>query len=172
MDTTPSPQSNELPELSPDTVAILKFLRDGKPQQPFFAYVKSLRANKWPLRAIAGPLGVSRTAVSNWERSVLKSTPLPATEALPEVVPKRVKPVYTKFQLTEEQQTELRTLAHEASKVRRFTDPLAQSRRDARTLEMLLQKYTKAGASLGQLAKAAGVSRSSIAQRLRKFTNA
>ena len=170
MDTTPSPQSTDLPELSDESVQQLKALREGEAQS-FYAYVKSLRKNKWPLRAIAEPLGVSRTAVSNWERSVHNSTPLPATERLPEVLPKRVKPVYRKFELTASQQKELKDLAHEASKVRRFTDANAPSRRDAEKLESLLLKYTKAGASFGQLAKACEVSRSSIAQRLRKYPN-
>lgn len=164
MDTTPS---NSLPELSDPTVEQLKSLREGN-QQTFFAYVKSLRTNKWPLRAIATPLGVSRTAVSNWESAVLDSTPLPDTERLPEALPKTVKPVYTKYQLTEEQREELKVLAHEASKVRRFTDPHSKSRQDAKKLEDLLRFYTRSGASLGQLAKACEVSRSSIAQRLRK----
>lgn len=164
MDTTPS---NSLPELSDTSVEQLKSLREGD-QQTFFAYVKSLRLNKWPLRAIATPLGVSRTAVSNWESAVLNSTPLPDTERLPEALPKEVKPVYTKYQLTEEQREELKVLAHEASKVRRFTDPHAKSRQDAKKLEDLLRFYTRSGASLGQLAKACEVSRSSIAQRLRK----
>lgn len=170
MDTIPSPQNTGLPELPSTAVDDLKRLREGE-TQPFYAYVKSLRANKWPLRAIARPLGVSRTAVSNWERSVLDSTPLPATEKLPETLPKRVKPVYAKFELSLDQQKELKRLAHEASKVRRFTDPDSKSRRDAEKLESLLLKYTKAGASLGQLAKASEVSRSSIAQRLRKYPN-
>lgn len=170
MDTTPSPKNTDLPELSLESVEQLKILREGDPQA-FYAYVKSLRLNKWPLRAIARPLGVSRTAVSNWERAVLESTPLPGTERLPEVLPKRVKPVYAKFELSEDQKQELKKLAHEASKVRRFTDAQASTRQDAWTLELLLQKYTKAGASLGQLAKACEVSRSSIAQRLRKYQN-
>jgi transcriptional regulator with XRE-family HTH domain len=165
MDTTPS--TSPLPELSEDSVRQLRTLREGD-QQTFFAYVKSLRSNKWPLRAIATPLGVSRTAVSNWESAVHNTTPLPATERLPEVLPKQVKPVYTKYQLTEDQRSELKDLAHEASKVRRFTDPHAKSRQDAKKLEDLLRFYTSSGASLGQLAKACEVSRSSIAQRLRK----
>jgi DNA-binding XRE family transcriptional regulator len=165
MDTTPS--NSSLPELADETVRQLKSLREGD-QQAFYAYVKSLRNNKWPLRAIATPLGVSRTAVSNWERESLDSTPLPATERLPEALPKQVKPVYHKYQLTDEQRKELKDLAHEASKVRRFTDPHARSRQDAKKLEDLLHHYTRSGASLGQLAKACEVSRSSIAQRLRK----
>lgn len=170
MDITPSSAPVALPELSKETVETLKTLRGG-PAQDFFAYVKSLRDNKWPLRAIASPLGVSRTAVSNWERSVLDSTPVPASERLPEVPHKVSKMAANKYQLSEKQSKDLSALAHEASKVRRFTDPNAKSRQDAKKLEDLLLKYTEEGASLGQLAKACKVSRSSIAQRLRKYSN-
>lgn len=168
MDNIPSNSTPELPTLSEDTVTKLQSLRSGD-AQTFYAYIKSLRTNKWPLRAIATPLGVSRTAVSNWERSVLDSTPVPASESLPEVPPKPSKMAANKYQLTDSQKKELAALAHEASKVRRFTDANAHSRRDAAKLESLLLSYTKAGASLGQLAKACEVSRSSIAQRLRKY---
>lgn len=171
MDILPSNSKPDLPELSEESVTTLLDLRNGEPQA-FYAYVKSLRSNRWPLRAIATPLGVSRTAVSNWERAVLDSTPLPATQSLPEATPKRAKPSFSRFTITEEQAHELRVLAHEASKVRRFTDPHAKSRQDAKKLEELLREYTKSGASLGQLAKACEVSRSSIAQRLRKPENA
>lgn len=162
--------NTKLPELSDETVRDLKILRkDGG--QRFYAYVKSLRINKWPLRAVATPLGVSRTAVSNWEKAFDASVHLPVVEDLPAVVPKAVKPVYHRFELTPSQSLELESLAHEAAKVRRFTDYNAKSRKDAEKLEELLRKYTAEGASLGQLAKACKVSRSSIAQRLRKTTN-
>lgn len=84
------------------------------------------------------------------------------------MLPRRVNTSYIRMELTSEQRKELNKLAHEASKVRRFTDPKAQSRRDAETLEALLKEYKEEGASLGQLASACGVSRSAIAQRLRK----
>lgn len=167
MNTLASKSRPILPVLSEDTVIHLKNLReDGG--QPFFAYVKALRNHRWPLRAIATPLGVSRTAVSNWETSLLNSTPLPAVEPLPEALPKKVKPVYKKIELEPRQRKELKHLAHEASKVRRFTDLDAQSRKDAKRLEDLLRQYSEAGVSLRKLAEACEVSRSSIAQRLRK----
>lgn len=166
MNTDTSPPAG-LPELSEATIRDLKTLRTGD-RQSFYAYVSSLRANSWPLRAIAVPLGVSRTAVQRWQKLYDASVHLPVTEKLPEVLPKQVKPVYQRMELSEDQKTELKDLAHEASKVRRYTDLKAQSRRDAATLESLLRDYTAHGASLGQLAAACGVSRSSIAQRLRK----
>lgn len=170
MDTLPSIIPQDLPSLSEDTAEHLRSLRKGD-AQPFFAYIKSLRRNKWPLRAIATPLGVSRTAISNWEDAVLDSTPVPESERFPEAPKKIKRKLSQKYKLTSSQEEELKNLAHEASKVRRFTDEYASSRLDAAKLEELLRLYTKAGASLGQLAKACEVSRSSIAQRLRKPTN-
>lgn len=164
--TTNTPSSS-LPELSEVTVNILRDLREGD-RQHFYAYIVSLRANHWPLRAIATPLGVSRTAVQRWQKLFDASVHVPVTEELPEVLPRRVNTSYIRMKLTSEQEEELNKLAHEASKVRRYTDPNAQSRRDAETLEALLKEYKEEGASLGQLASACGVSRSAIAQRLRK----
>lgn len=167
MDTYFSAPKVGLPELSEDSANELIELRKGD-SQTFYAYVVSLRENRWPLRAIATPLGVSRTAVQRWTELYKGKVPVPVTEPLPEVVPKQVKAVYAKFELAPRQASELRNLAHEASKVRRFTDKNAKSRKDAARLERLLREYTESGASLGQLANACHVSRSSIAQRLRK----
>ena len=153
--------------LSEGTVETLRTLREGD-KQVFYAFVVSLRANNWPLRAIATPLNVSRTAVQLWERLFDGTAPLTETEPLPKSLPRRLKTTYVRLELTPKQRAELKKLAHEASKVRRYTDPNAQSRKDAKKLEDLLHEYTAAGASLGHLASACGVSRSAIAQRLRK----
>jgi hypothetical protein len=168
MNNLPSPPPTGLPSLSAATVETLKSLR-ATDARAFLQYVRSLRANKWPHRAIAEALGVSRTASLNWEKAASVSDPLVPTERFPEAPPKRVRTPRHKYTFTDKQIKELRHLAHEASKVRRFTDPGAESRKAASKLEKLLQHYTQAGASLGQLASHCEVSRSSIAQRLRKY---
>lgn len=157
-----------LPELPAEIITELKNLRRDD-QPALYAYVSSLRKNNWPLRSIATPLGVSRTAVMRWSQYYDGSVPQPPTESLPVAPTRQANTVYAKVVLTKDQKKQLYTLAQEASKVRRYTDPIAQSRKDANQLEQLLLKYTKEGASLGQLALACGVSRSSIAQRLRKY---
>jgi DNA-binding XRE family transcriptional regulator len=168
MNNLPTPPPSGLPSLSDATVETLKTLR-ATDARAFLQYVRSLRANKWPHRAIAEALGVSRTASLNWEKAASVSDPLIATESFPESPPKRVRTPRHKYTFTDKQVKELRHLAHEASKVRRFTDAGAESRKAATKLEKLLQHYTQAGASLGQLAGHCQVSRSSIAQRLRKY---
>lgn len=162
---SPKPQ---LPELSEDSIRTLKFLRETN-LPAFYAYVVSLRANKWPLRAISEPLGVSRSIVSIWEKKYDNTVRIPLSEKMPEAPKKEKKPSRPKFTFTEYEANNLYNLAHEAAKVRRFTDKNADSRIAASTLEELLLHYKSEGASLGQMAKACEVSRSSIAQRLRKY---
>lgn len=156
----------KLPELSKDTIDKLEYLKTID-LPDFYQYVLSLRKNKWPLRAIAEPLGVSRSIVSVWEKKAI-DVDLPDTEQLPPSLPKEMKPVYSKYILQPEKIKELRKLAKSASKVRRYTDENALSRVSAIKLENLLREYKDEGASLSQLANACGVSRRAIAQRLEK----
>lgn len=158
---------NNLPSLSPDTVDKLTALRDTD-KDAFYALVKALRSNNWPLRAIAEPLGVSRTAVQGWER---KATPIqpPEAEIMPTPPPKERTSGTPRKNLSDDECQTLRELAEEASTVRRYTDENSPSRRSAALLESKLYTYRIKGISLTQLADACGVSRSAIAQRLRKY---
>lgn len=156
----------ELPSLSEATVEKLKYLKNVNTSE-FYRYVLSLRNNKWPLRAIAKPLNVSRSIVSVWERKATTDN-LPIVEQLPPTLPREMRSVYSKHVLTIEQSNELRLLAKEASKVRRFTAENSPSRQAAAKLEKLLKSYKEQGASLSQLATACEVTRRAIAQRLEK----
>jgi len=160
-------EKSTLPELSPDTVAQLKKLRDTD-RPAFYQYVASLRRNKWPLRAVSEPLGVSRSIVQIWEHKVLESTVLPETEQLPKAIDDQVKPIYLRYELTDEESTQMYVLAREASKVRRFTDLDSPARDAAKELEDLLHYHKERGASLNTLKVACGVSRRAVAQRLEK----
>ncbi|UDL16759.1 helix-turn-helix DNA binding domain [Arthrobacter phage Atuin] len=162
--------TTELPALSPETVASLKELREHD-NPAFLSYVKALRASQWPLRAISDPLGVSRTTVSNWEAAAPSTADLPEVEVLPLAAPKERTKATKKVELTEAEIEELHRLTVEASNVRRFTDANSQSRQSARLLESMLYNYREKGHTLTQLAKACQVSRSAIAQRLRKIEN-
>jgi predicted DNA-binding protein YlxM (UPF0122 family) len=159
---------NNLPSLSLETTQQLLALRETDKDQ-FFALVKALRTENWPLRAIAEPLGVSRTAVQSWENKYSPSTPLPQVEQIPVPEPKERTSGTKKQELSPQEVDELRQLAEEASTVRRYTDQNAQARRSADLLESKLYVYRHKGHSLTQLAEACQVSRSAIAQRLRKF---
>lgn len=156
-----------LPTLSQPTIDHLIYLRENNSDQ-FYALVASLRNNKWPLRAIADPLKVSRSIVSDWQKKAQQDQVLPVSEQLPPIVPKQVKSVYARYTLTEQQQNELRELAGTASRVRRYTDKNAPSRLAAQRLEELLHEHKENGASLSQLARACGVTRRAISQRLEK----
>ena len=158
---------HNLPELSFDTVEQLVALRETN-RSEFYALIHALRAAGWPLRAIAVPLNVSRTCVDDWKQKYTPDTPLPEVEPLPVVPVQDRTPTSKKFILTDEETTQLRQLATDASTVRRFTDINAPSRKAAAELESLLLAYSQRGASYLQLAKACGVSRSSITQRLGK----
>jgi lambda repressor-like predicted transcriptional regulator len=157
-----------LPSLSEDTIGVLKTLKETDKEE-FYAYVVALRKSGWPLRAISDPLGVSRTAVTGWERKYGIDRLLPVVEPLPEVKPKERKNGVRRYQLSAVEASELLRLNEEASKVRRFTDANAESRQSARVLESMLYTYREKGATLTQLAKACGVSRPAVAQRLRKL---
>lgn len=159
---------HNLPELSEDTVEQLVALRESDKSE-FYALIYALRAANWPLRAIAIPLNVSRTCVDDWKQKYDPTTPLPEVEQLPVVAVKDRTPTSKKFTLTTEESQRLFKLAQEASTVRRYTDINAPSRKAAAELEILLHSYSQKGASYMQLAKACGVSRSSITQRLGKL---
>lgn len=160
---------NNLPSLSPETVTQLVALRDSD-KDKFYALVMALRTRNWPLRAIAEPLGVSRTAVQGWERKYAHRIPLPSdAEWMPTPPPKERTSGTERKALTDEEISSLRELAEDAATVRRYTDQNAPARRSAALLESKLYTHRVNGISLTQLAEACGVSRSAIAQRLRKF---
>jgi hypothetical protein len=157
---------SKLPTLPEDIAAKLVTLRDSGTEE-FYALVKALRLECWPLRAIGAPCGVSRTAVQGWEAKY-SGTKLPTVPALPVQPVKDRKSDYKKIQLTEKEAETLRDLADKASHVRRFTGRNAPSRKAASELEALLIQYSERGVSRKQLADYCGVSDSSIKQRLRK----
>ena len=157
-----------LPELSPSTIQQLSDLRSKEDKEDFYLHVASLRRNSWPLRAISEPLGVSRSIVNIWETKIDPLAKLPVTESLPKQISEQVKPIYSKYELSDEESQVLWDLAREASKVRRYTDADAPSREAARELEDLLHHHKDRGASLNTLKNACGVSRRAVAQRLEK----
>jgi hypothetical protein len=157
----------KLPTLPEDTVSKLVALRDNKPE--FHAYVKALRLKSWPLRAIAAPFSVSRTAASDWEKAYDGVTVLPEVPSMPVVAPKERKSSYERKELTRDEINSLRSLAVLASEVRRHTADNSPSRNAAKILEERLIEYANQGVTRTQLAEYCNVSRSSIQQRLAKY---
>lgn len=159
--------TSTLPTLPQDVTEKLVALKDTSTED-FYALVVALRTQGWPLRAIGEPFGVSRTAVQGWEKKHNPEKALPEVPKLPSK-PKKEKDKVKKYTLTPEECKTLRELADLASTVRRYTDIYAPSRLAANDLEQKLLEYTNLGVSKVDLAKASGVSDSSIKQRLRKF---
>lgn len=157
----------KLPTLPEDTATQLVALKGTCPEE-FYALVKALRTEGWPLRAIAEPFTVSRTAVQGWEARYTGASPLPEVPKLPLPEPKDRKNSSKKYHLSESEAQTLKELASLASGVRRYTDQNAPSRRAASDLEARLIEYSNRGISRKQLAEYCGVSDSSIKQRLRK----
>ena len=159
---------NKLPCLPQGTTEKLVALK-GTSTEDFYALVKALRIEGWPLRAIANPFSVSRTAAQGWEKKYEDGTPLPEVPALPLAPRQERKNSSKKYKLDLEQIKELQHLATLASGVRRYTDRNAPSRKAATELEAKLIEYSDEGVSRTHLAKYCGVSDSSIKQRLRKY---
>lgn len=162
-------EDNKLPLLPQSTADQLVALK-GSSTEEFYALVKALRLQGWPLRAIAEPFSVSRTAVQGWEAKYTESTPLPEAPPLPTSPRKDRTTGPKKLTLDQTEVEDLRRLADLASGVRRFTDRNSPSRRAASELEAKLLEYSERGFSRTQLAKYCGVSDSSIKQRLRKYS--
>ncbi len=158
---------NKLPCLPQGTTEKLVALK-GTSTEDFYALVKALRTEGWPLRAIAEPFSVSRTAAQGWEKKYEGGT-LPEVPALPQAPRQERKNSSKKYTLDLDQIKELQHLATLASGVRRYTDRNAPSRKAATDLEAKLIEYSNEGVSRTQLAKYCGVSDSSIKQRLRKY---
>jgi transposase len=155
-----------LPTLPEETTTQLVALKGTSPEE-FYALVTALRNQGWPLRAIAEPFGVSRTAVQGWEQKYNPETELPEVPQIP--VREKKKKSKEKYILSPEECQTLVELAHLASSVRRFTDENAPSRKAAEEFEQYLIEYSSLGVSRADLARASGVSDSSIKQRLRKY---
>jgi IS30 family transposase len=149
-------------------VNLLKDLREQDDKQPFYAMIVSLRRNRWPLRAIAEALDVSRSIVNIWETKLEDRTKVPVSEEVPPTINEQVKPLYSRYTIDIDEGAELARLTQIAANVRRFTDPHAPARLAAIELEDRLLVHRRAGASLQQLALVCNVSRRAIAQRLEK----
>lgn len=159
--------TTKLPDLPKETADKLVALK-GKNPDEFHALIKALRNEGWPLRAIAAPLSVSRTAIMDWDKKCPHDAALPKVPELPLPEPKDRVNSAKKYTLSDGEAKRLKELTEDASKVRRYTDQNAPSRQAARELEELLIEYSTRGISRTQLAIYCGVSDSAIKQRLRK----
>lgn len=124
----------------------------------FLSHIHGLISINYTQSEIASHLSVSTTTVSKWLKREYTAQP---TE-LPE-------PKQKPYSLSSFEQSNLKDLARKASRVSRNTPPNAPSRVAANTLESQLQHYINLNTPISSLAKAAGVSRRSIYQRMEKY---
>lgn len=134
-------------------------MRESGQTSTYLSHVKALRVEGWPLSAISEVFGVSKTTISAWESK---------SDYDPE--PVEVPPYPKTRDLSFFEVENLRLLTEQASKVRRFTDKNAPGRRSALALEKTLLHLHGEGITITALAKACGVTRRAVNQRLEKYT--
>lgn len=144
-------------ELPPEYANKLKSLYESGQTEELIAHTKALRSEGWPLSVISDAVGVSKTSVSKWSHR--------DSEEQPPEVPEYVRP----HELTPFEIKNLSLLTEKASKVRRFTDVQAPSRVAALALEKSLLAHKGNGVTISDLARACGVTRRAINQRLEKY---
>lgn len=133
-------------------------MRESGQTSTYLSHVKALRLEGWPLSSISEVFGVSKTTISAWE-----------TRSDYETEPVEVPPYPKPRELTDFEKDNLRLLTEKASKVRRFTDKNAPGRRSGLALEKTLIHLHAEGITITALAKACGVTRRAINQRLEKY---
>lgn len=145
-------------KLPQDYSKTLRGFRESGQTDTYLSHVKALRVEGWPLSAISEVFGVSKTTISTWEsRSDYDPCPVEV-------------PTYPKTRNLSEFETQnLALLAEKASTVRRFTDPKAASRQAALVLERSLIALHAEGVTITELARACGVTRRAVNQRLEKY---
>lgn len=146
-------------EFTPEYIKTLSGLRESGHTDELICHVKALRSDGWPLSTISEAIGVSKTTISKWSTREASDYPVKVPEY-------RHPHVLSDFELTN-----LAILAENASKVRRFTAPQSSARASAMALEVSLLNYRKNGVSITDLARACGVTRRAINQRLEKYDN-
>lgn len=162
--------------LPKDEADRLRQLREDKNYEELYLRTLALREAKWPLRAIADELGVSRMAVKNWEDSAKKRNLADklSTVTVPELpldaVGSEGRPVRKPIDVPTDERETLRILAQSAKKVRRWTPLNAQERQDAAKLDELLVKHFEArGVQPMIIARHAGVTRRAVVARLERY---
>lgn len=143
---------------TPEYATCLRGMRESGQTSTYLSHVKALRQEGWPLSSISEVLGVSKTTISAWESRT-------DFELEPVEVPPYPKP----RELSTFELNNLRLLTQKSSKVRRFTDKNAPGRRSALALEKTLLHLHAEGITITALAKACGVTRRAINQRMEKY---
>lgn len=146
--------TNTLPS---EYVSELRGLRESGQSDLFLSHIKSLRDSCWPLSTLATALDVSKTTVAKWGN---KDFDTKEVETPPFYIPPTISDIEASV---------LAELTKKSSTVRRFTAPNSPARKAAEALESMLLDLRSKGVSVTDLAKACGVTRRAINQRLDKY---
>lgn len=170
--------TKQLAELPEDAVKQLKDNRQSPQKAQFYAMVYHLREAGWPLRAIASPLGVSRSAARNWEvqgRKLVEEDNI-TTSILPEKwrVPATTHGTGTRAvriprDLNAADKVRIKELADVARNRTRWSNDNSPEAKASRELEDMIRTYVRRKVPVSTIAKHMGVTRRAVAQRIERI---
>lgn len=144
-------------KFTPEYSEKLRSLYKSGQSDELICHVKALRESGWPLSIVSEAVGVSKTSISKWS--------IKESEDIPVETPDYDLP----HELTPFEVQNLSLLTQKASTVRRHTSPNAPSRSAALALEKSIIAHKANGVSISDIARACGVTRRAINQRLDKY---
>lgn len=160
--------TKELATLPEEVVTQLKDLREAQDYTALHDFTATLRKQGWPLRAIATPLGVSRSAVRNWEvaGTAEQKTDVPSPPKT--VHGSKTRKVKIPRDVPQSDRDRLRSLAETARSRTRWSNANSPEYRASEELDSLVAKYAARKVPLATIARHMGVTRRAVAQRLEK----
>ena len=149
----------------------LKALHESGDRDALRAYIRALREQQWPLRAIGDPLGVSRSTVQYWEQ-----TGQPAKDPKDTVVPLSPRAITTagtktvrwRSRLPEGVAEQLKYHADRAKMVRSQTPPNSPLRQSAKILDDMIALYLSHMVAVTEIAEAMGVTHRAVKARMER----
>lgn len=161
-----------VPAKLPTETAMRLIKAKEKDEVLFLSFILTLREADWPLRAIAEPFNVSRTAAMKWETKAKGHSEVSINPDLLLVTPegygvrrKRIIPDIPKADLKK-----LKELAIQAKGVTRWTPHTHPAKIAAIHLEKMILHYTQERkVPVSVVARHLGVTPRAIAQRIEKY---
>ena len=130
-------------------------------------YIISLRAQKWPLRAIGEPIGMSKSTVQFWERAATADA-VDTTYSPRAIESAGVRTVRWSARISDGDLERFRTLSEEARKVRSQTPENSSQRIAAEELDLLIEVYLNKMVTVTDIANAMGVTRRAVRARMER----
>lgn len=158
--------------LPPEIAAKLREIRGNQPALELYAYVAALHRTGWSYTDIALPLGVTRSAISNWDKAYnqlppAERPPLPLTAPKPKDPAgetRRIKP-----DVPPAERDHIRRTAEKARQNTRWSNDDSPERQAANELLQLIKHHIQErGVPVSRFADIAGVNRRAIMQRIER----